>query len=115
MAEANADTYVEKPTLKKQHGDNTKNQKPRQSKIQFGTVTKEITMKSKLQKLQKEIIPPKSGTSKIISQGFSMRKEIPKCRQKPIYHGGQQNIEYKDECICDQYRKRHELQYTIDK
>ena len=35
-------------------------------------------MKRKLQKLQKDISPPKSGKSKRIPQGFSMRKEIPK-------------------------------------
>ena len=74
MAEAHADTYVQKPTLK-HNGDNTKIHKTRQSKIQFSTVTKETTMKSKL---QKGISPPKSGKSKRIPQGFSMRTEIPK-------------------------------------
>ena len=51
-------------------------------------------MKSKLQQLQKEISPPKSRKSRKIPLGFSMRKEIPKSGQKPIW------IEYKDECIC---------------
>ena len=41
-------------------------------------------MKSKLQQLQKEISPPKSGKCKKIPLGFSMRKEIPKSGQKPI-------------------------------
>ena len=77
MVEAHADTDLQSPTLK-QHGDNTKTQKTRQSKIQFSTVTKETTMTSKLQKLQEETSPPKSGKSKRIPQGFTMRKEIPK-------------------------------------
>ena len=113
MAEAHADTDVQNSTLK-QHGDNTNTQKTRQSKIQFNTVTKETTMKSKLQQLQKEISPPKSGKSKTIPQGFSMRKEIPKSGQKPICQGCQQIFEYKDECFCHKDRKMHELQYTID-
>ena len=91
MAEAHPETDVQNPTLK-QHGDNTRTQKPRQSKIQFSTFTKETTMKSILQQLQNEISPPKSGKSKRISQGFYMRKEIPK---------SQQIIEYKDECILN--------------
>ena len=45
MAEAHTDTDVQNPTLK-QHGDNTKTQKTRQSKIQFSTVMKETTMNS---------------------------------------------------------------------
>ena len=80
MAGAHADTDVQKSTLK-QYGDSTKTQKTIQSKIQFSTVTKETTMKSKVQKLQKEISRPKS---KRIPQGFSLRKEIPKSGQKPI-------------------------------
>ena len=96
MAGAHADTDVQKSTLK-QYGDSTKTQKTIQSKIHFSTVTKETTMKSKVQKLQKEISRPKS---KRIPQGFSLRKEIPKSRQKPICQGHQQIIEYKDECIC---------------
>ena len=71
-------------------------------------------MKSKLQQLQKVISPPKSGKSKRIPEGFSMRKEIPKSGQKPICQGCQQIIEYKDECICNKYRKMHELQSAID-
>ena len=71
-------------------------------------------MKSKLQKLQRETSPPKSGKSKRIHQGFSMRKEIPKSGQRPTCQGCQQIIEYKDECIHNKYRKMHELQYTID-
>ena len=77
MAEAHTDADVQNPTLK-QHGDNTKTQKTRQFKIQFSTATNETTMKRKLQKLLKDVSPPKSGFSKRIPQGFSMRKEIPK-------------------------------------